>query len=98
MKSSIWQALSQINDPEIGENIVDLGLIYDINIDHEEVRITMTMTSPSCPMVEIILDEIEQKIKTILPADINLKINLVSEPAWHPGMMSAAAKQRLGWL
>lgn len=98
MKSSIWQTLSQINDPEIGENIVDLGLVYDVNIASEKVCITMTMTSPSCPMVEIILDEIEQKIKAILPAEITLEINLVSEPAWHPSMMSAAAKQRLGWL
>jgi metal-sulfur cluster biosynthetic enzyme len=98
MKSFIWQALSQINDPEIGENIVDLGLVYDVNITTEKVCITMTMTSPSCPMIEIILDEIEQKIKAILPADTILEINLVSEPAWHPGMMSVAAKKRLGWL
>ncbi|MCX4186719.1 metal-sulfur cluster assembly factor [Methylophaga sp. OBS4] len=97
MEQIIRQALAQISDPEVGENIVDLGLIYDITVTEDVACITMTMTSPSCPMGEMIIEEIRNTMTAVLPDSMALDINMVWEPAWSPDMMSAAAKQRLGW-
>lgn len=98
MKKAILMALSQVSDPEVGENIVDLGLIYAIAIDNDIVRICLTMTSPSCPMAEMLLEQIRQTLAPLLEPEYSLDLELVWQPVWSPDMMSDAAKQRLGWF
>jgi metal-sulfur cluster biosynthetic enzyme len=95
---SVRNALLQVVDPEIGENIVDLGLVYGIEITENVARITLTMTSPACPMGEMLLDEIHATLTRLLPGDMAFDIRLVWEPPWNPTMISGAAKQRLGWV
>ena len=94
---AIREALRQVDDPEVGINIVDLGLIYRIEVTGEQARIEMTMTSPACPMGDMILDDIETALDRILPPTAFLDILLVWTPPWEPAMMSPAARARLGW-
>ena len=96
-EATIRDALRLVDDPEVGMNIVDLGLIYRVDVNGDKVVIEMTMTSPACPMSDMILDEVEAVLDKILPPTAFLEILLVWTPPWDPSMMSPAAKARLGW-
>ncbi len=98
LKNKIIQELKNIYDPEIPVNIYDLGLIYDIDIDkHNNVRITMTLTSPNCPIADQLLTDVKQHI-TYIKGINDLNINLVFEPPWDRAMMSDEALLELGML
>ena len=100
-KENIITALKQVFDPELPVNIWDLGLVYDIKINGDKVKLTMTMTSPMCPMSE----QIMQMAKTaVLQLDgvTGVDIKLVWEPAWNMSKMSEVARIELdltemGW-
>lgn len=93
----IYNALQTVIDPEIGENLIDLGLIYDIKVTNGIAHITFTMTSYACPMSEVVIENIHETVSKVLHDGIELELDLVWEPAWEPSMMCAEAKQRLGW-
>ncbi len=97
LEQIVCDALMQVIDPEAGENIVDLGLIYGIEVEENAVTVLLTMTSAACPMGEMLLDDINATLTKLLSDDMSIEINLVWEPPWNPDMMSAEAKQRLGW-
>lgn len=98
IEQKIISVLETVYDPEIPVNIYELGMIYNIKVDEEaKVEITMTLTSPSCPVAESLPGEVRQRIKDI--EDIkDVKINLVWEPPWNKDMMSDEAKLNLGFL
>ena len=95
IKENIIKNLSSVYDPEIPVNIYELGLIYDIKIDAKSfVNITMTLTSPNCPVAEILPEQVKKAVeKTKGVKGVNLK--LVFEPPWTPDKMSEAAKIEL---
>lgn len=96
----IRQILRQVQDPEVGADIVSLGLIYAIEVTPEQIGIRLTMTSPACPMGEMILDDIQVKLKkglADLPDTPPIELHLVWEPPWHPSMMDAATRLQFGW-
>jgi len=97
LEQSVRDALLQVIDPEIGENIVDLGLVYGIEVEGNIAKVTLTMTTPACPMGEMLLDDIHATLTMMLPNDMEFDIHLVWQPPWSPNMISAEAKQRLGW-
>jgi metal-sulfur cluster biosynthetic enzyme len=92
---SVRDALRQVIDPELGINIVDLGLVYAIEIDGTRVRVVMTMTSPACPLGDYLKDLIDSMVKWRVREVEGVEIVLVWEPRWNPEMMSADAKQQL---
>lgn len=94
---TLRQALKRVADPEIGANIVDLGLIYRLEYANVELEIDMTMTSPACPMGDLIIDDIHAELERLLPANIEVKLTVVWDPPWQPSMMSADCRGRLGW-
>jgi len=96
-EKEILNSLKNVIDPEIGINIVDLGLIYNVNFENEEITIDLTMTSRGCPMHQHICDEIIRFIKIDFPNIKNVETNLVWEPEWSHEKMSEDAKKQLGW-
>lgn len=96
-REQIREALQHVIDPEIGVNIVDLGLVYDIESKTDGWRIALTMTSPACPMGESILEDVHAAIDASLAMGTSVDIDLVWEPPWDPAMMSEAAREALGW-
>jgi len=92
----ILTALKHVLDPEIGVNIVDLGLVYEVKVENGDVYITMTMTTPGCPLHESISKGAEEAVRQ-LPGVENVKVDLVWEPAWTPERMSDWARKQLGW-
>lgn len=94
---SIVDVLSRVIDPEVGENIVDLGLVYGIEVNQTIASINLTLTSSACPMGEMLLDDIHETLTKMLPSEMEFHINLIWDPPWDPDMMSVEAKQHLGW-
>lgn len=90
--------LKTVFDPEIPVNIYDLGLIYDISLDDEKVaHVTMTLTAPSCPMAEMIVEEVKYKVAgTRGVSDCDLILTF--DPPWDKSMMTDEAKLELGFL
>ena len=95
----LWDQLKTCYDPEIPVNIVELGLIYDLNIKDGEkgkkIDIKMTLTAPGCGMGPVISDEVDRKINALEDVE-NVNVELVWEPQWNQGMMSEAAQLELG--
>lgn len=90
--------LRMVFDPEIPVDIYSLGLVYRIDIDDDaNLTIDMTMTAPSCPMADFIVDDARIKLESI-DGIKSVTINLVFEPEWNKDMMSEEAKLELGFL
>ena len=93
----VLDALREVIDPELGMNVVDLGLVYQVEVDGGNVRVAMTMTSPACPLGEVITDQAERVIQERVADLESVQVNLVWDPPWDPSRMSGSAKERLGW-
>jgi metal-sulfur cluster biosynthetic enzyme len=88
--------LKNVYDPEIGVNIVDLGLVYDADVaENGDVLVTMTLTSLGCPLGPVIVQEVQGALKD-LPGVADIDVKLVWSPPWSPDMMSEEAKDELG--
>ncbi len=96
-QEDIRAALRGVFDPEVGMNVVDLGLVYGVDITPESISIDMTMTTPACPMSSMITEDARQTIKDISPDGTEVVVNLVWDPPWDADKMSAGAKQHFGW-
>jgi metal-sulfur cluster biosynthetic enzyme len=89
------EALRDVFDPELGYNIVDLGLVYDVQMADSVARVTMTLTTPGCPASDMIQGGVHQRLEMMEGVD-DVDIDLVWEPRWSPQAMSPAAKQHFG--
>lgn len=87
----VYGALREVIDPEIGCNIVDLGLIYDVSIRGEAVLVRMTLTTPGCPMSESLAWGVKQAVLNLAPV-LEAEVELVWDPPWNPAMMSDAGR------
>ncbi|MEM1922987.1 MAG: iron-sulfur cluster assembly protein [Nitrososphaerota archaeon] len=98
-EEKILQALKMCYDPEIPVNIVDLGLIYDLQIrDDNSVYIKMTLTAPGCPVGFFLVEQVKEAVKTMCPAISRVDVDLVFDPPWTPDRMTDEAKEILGVL
>ncbi|MDD2618780.1 MAG: iron-sulfur cluster assembly protein [Bacteroidales bacterium] len=97
-EEAIVKMLRTVYDPEIPVNIYELGLIYKVDIDAaSKVIIEMTLTAPSCPMADFIIEDVRMKVQS-LDFVSEVEVNLVFEPEWNKDMMSEEAKLELGYL
>jgi metal-sulfur cluster biosynthetic enzyme len=93
--SRIERALREVIDPELGINIVDLGLVYGVEITDDNVEITMSLTSAACPLGESIIEDIDHRLAPVRGAR-TISFVIEWEPPWSPAMMSAEARRLLG--
>ena len=96
LREEVIAMLRDVYDPEIPVNIFELGLVYDVKVDETDaIQIVMTLTSPMCPVAEILPVEIETRAREIEGVR-DVQIALVWDPPWNPDMMSEAARLELG--
>lgn len=94
-REEVLDTLKNVEDPELMMSIVDLGLVYRVEVDDERIEIDYTLTSPGCPLSEIIERDIVMNVEIV--SDLPLQLNLVWEPLWNPDYMSDEAKISLGY-
>jgi FeS assembly SUF system protein len=98
VEGKIVEALKNVYDPEIPVNIYDLGLIYEIDYtDQKEAKITMTLTAPNCPVVDMLIMDVEDAVNALEEVE-KTTVNLVFDPPWDKSMLSEEAKLELGML
>lgn len=95
--SHVRDALRLVQDPEAGMNIVDLGLVYEVDVHAGGVNIALTMTSAACPMAEMIVDEAREAVRAVMPPGSEVAVDLVWDPPWTPDKMSDLAREQFGW-
>ena len=94
-KEQVYEALHECYDPEIPVNIVELGLVYDVDVKDEHVAVKMTLTAPGCGMGAMIANDARQRILA-LDGVVEATVDLVWDPPWNPSMISETARQKLG--
>lgn len=92
---AVRKALRQVKDPEIGINIIDLGLVYDVEVEDGEVHIKMTLTSPGCPVGPQIMGDADQAAR-MLDGVTGVEVELVWEPFWTPEKIDPKVRAFLG--
>ena len=93
---AITSCLENVIDPELGINVVDLGLIYNVLIDANKISVDMTLTTPGCPMAGTIAGSVEQAIRQAFE-QADVEVSLIWDPPWTPDRLSEAARQQLGY-
>ena len=96
-EEEVLRMLKTVFDPEIPVNVYDLGLIYRIDINGSECTIDMTLTAPSCPAADFLVEDIKQKVESVEGIE-KVTVNIVFEPEWTKDMMSDEAKLELGFM
>ena len=96
-ESAIQDALRTVDDPEAGMNIVELGLVYRAELVADHVEVDVTMTTPACPVADLIVDQARAAVEGICPPGTDVRVQLVWEPIWNPSMMSEVARTFFGW-
>ena len=95
-EGTVKEALRDVIDPELGYNIVDLGLVYGITIDEAKIDVVMTMTTPGCPATNYIQEGAHERLLAIDGVE-DANVNVVWQPPWEPAMMSDDAKRYFGF-
>ena len=96
-ESAVRDALAEVVDPEAGMNILDLGLVYRVEAGAAGIAVDMTMTTPACPVADLLVEQATAAIARIAPPGTPVAVQLVWDPIWNPSMMSGVAKDHFGW-
>lgn len=92
----VLEALKGVIDPEIGVNIVDLGLVYRAEYGPQGIRVALTLSTPSCPLSEMVVEEVREVLQANFAEAAAIHVELVWDPPWTPDRMSETARQLLG--
>jgi metal-sulfur cluster biosynthetic enzyme len=93
-EAGVWAALKQVMDPEVGVSIVDMGLVYKVEVIGHRAMIEMTMTSPGCPLYVSIVDDVRMTVFKECQDLSGVNVEVVWDPPWDPEMMSDEAKKQ----
>lgn len=93
--TDIVDVLRTVVDPELGINLVDLGLVYHVAIEGDVAIVELTMTSPACPLSDYIMQLVDEAVRTALPDISEVEVSIALDPAWSPEMMSDGARREL---
>lgn len=96
-QEQVLEKLKQCLDPELGINIVDLGLVYGINVDGSRVNVLMTLTTPGCPLDSYFVRDITSKVKLIREVS-DVAVEVTFDPPWNPAKMSEESRDILGFV
>ena len=95
--SLVLSALREVIDPEMSLGIVDVGLVYRVSVTDRGAHILLTMTSAACPLADLIIADIEQRLHALLGNDAVITVELCWDPPWTPQRMSPRARAAMGW-
>ncbi len=93
----LLDSLMYVIDPEVGINIVDLGLVYGVELDGTQATVTMTLTTPGCPLHAMIEEAVRRSLQTRHPELTEITLDLVWDPRWGVEFISESGREQLGW-
>ncbi len=96
-RDEILHALREVIDPELGVDVVGLGLVETLEVAAGQVRVGLIMTTPACPQGHFLVAQASECLRRLLGDAVALQVELLDAPPWAPERMSAAAKKALGW-
>ncbi len=96
LEAQAWALLENVYDPELGLDVVNLGLIYEVKVDPPRAHVRMTLTTPGCPLHDSMGDAVRQALSRI-PGVEEVRVELTFDPPWTPARLSERAKRVLGW-
>lgn len=96
-EEELLEALRAVDDPEVGVNIVDLGLVYGVSAEPPLATVQMTMTSPACPMGDYLEGAVREALQGRFPELTEVRIEMVWDPPWTPERMSESARSFFNW-
>jgi metal-sulfur cluster biosynthetic enzyme len=96
-EETVIEALRDVYDPELGVNIIDLGLVYGVEINGPDIHVRMTLTTPGCPLHDMLTEAIDEALHVYLGTSGTVDVELVWEPRWRPEMITPAGLRELGW-
>jgi metal-sulfur cluster biosynthetic enzyme len=91
----VLESLKEIYDPELNYNIVDLGLVYDVDVKDGDIHVLMTLTTPACPIGPMVVEQIQESLG-IMPGVKDVDVEFTFDPPWGPDMMTEDARHDLG--
>jgi len=97
LRQPVLDALTRVVDPEVALSIVDVGLVYGVNVTESALQVRMTMTSAACPMAGLIMDEVQAELDEVVPPELAIEVELVWEPPWTPERISETSRRFMGW-
>lgn len=97
LRAQIMQALRGVDDPEIGANIVDLGLVESLELGEQLAALTLVPTSATCPMADQIIEDAGSAIERLCPADWRIEVEMDWDKVWTPERMAPALRLRFAW-
>jgi metal-sulfur cluster biosynthetic enzyme len=95
-EEEVWEALKTVVDPELGLNVVDLGLVYGVSVEDGRVYVAMTMTTPGCPLHESLTRMADMAIRFRVPGVDQVVVDLVWDPPWSPDRITREGRRLLG--
>ncbi|HEU4793453.1 MAG TPA: metal-sulfur cluster assembly factor [Nitrolancea sp.] len=93
----VMAALREVFDPELGINVVDLGLVYGVEIEGDDILVRMTLTTPGCPLHDTLTQAVDEAVRYFNPSAGSVSVDLIWEPRWKPEMITPAGRRELGW-
>jgi len=96
LTKALWESFKTVYDPEFGVSVVDLGIVYSVDVTQGHARIVMTLTSMYCPAGDVILSGMKSAAERV-PGIDDARVDLVWEPVWTPERLSISAREHLGW-
>ena len=97
LRQSIAAALQRVVDPELALSIVDVGLVYGVTVTDVKAHVLLTMTSATCPVTDLIIEDIEAELDRVVPPGMTIEVELTWAPPWSSDRMSESAKRFMGW-
>jgi len=97
LRQPVLDALTRVVDPEVALSIVDVGLVYGVNVTESALQVRMTMTSAACPVAGLIMDEVQAELDEVVPPELAIEVELVWEPPWTPERISETSRRFMGW-
>jgi metal-sulfur cluster biosynthetic enzyme len=97
LHAAVMTALAQVDDPEMGENLVDLGVVGEVRIDGSAVAVTLIPTSATCPMADVMVDDAQTAVQRACPPGTTVDVRMDWDTEWSPERLAPALRERFGW-
>ena len=97
LHAAVMAALASVDDPEMGENLVDLGVVGEVLVDDGRVRVSLIPTSATCPMADVMVDDACQAVQRACPGDTAVDVHMDWDTEWSPERLAPALRERFGW-